>query len=104
MSKSETDTEDKFIALVTAKAEVDLRLSDFEPRSMLVTPEHHVERAKFPAIDYHNHLDAQEPSAVLRVMDECGIERLVNITMRTGHEAVEMIERFHRAGPDRFST
>jgi len=95
---------DKFIALVTAKAEVDLRLSDFEPRSMLVTPEHHTERARFPAIDYHNHLDAQEPSAVLRVMDECNIERIINITMRVGDEALAMIERFHRAAPNRFST
>ncbi len=71
---------------------------------MLVAPEHCIERAKFPVIDYHNHLDAQEPSAVLRVMDECGIERVVNITMRVGDEAVAMIERFHRAAPDRFST
>src|ERR1051325_2866243 len=104
MSKGETDTDDKFIALVTAKAEVDLCLSDFEPRSMLVTAEHRIECAKFPAIDYHNHLDAQEPSAVLRVMDECSIERIVNITMRTGDDPLAMIDRFHRAAPDRFST
>ena len=105
MSNSRPDkTEDKFIALVTARAEVDLRLSDFEPRSMLVTPVHVIERAKFPAIDYHNHVDAQEPSAVLRVMDECGVERLVNITMRTGDEALAMIDRFRSAAPDRFST
>ena len=41
-------------------------------------------RPKFPAIDYHNHLDAQEPRAVLRIMDECNIERVVNITMQAG--------------------
>jgi predicted TIM-barrel fold metal-dependent hydrolase len=105
MSNSRPDkTEDKFMALVTARAEVDLRLSDFEPRSMLVTPVHEIERAKFPAIDYHNHVDAQEPSEVLRVMDECGVERLVNITMRTGDEALVMIDRFRSAAPDRFST
>lgn len=105
MANSRPDsTEDKFIALVTARAEVDLRLSDFEPRSMLVTPVHVIERAKFPAIDFHNHVDAQEPSAVLRVMDECGVERLVNITMRTGDEALAMIDRYRSAAPDRFST
>ncbi|MGC1780941.1 MAG: amidohydrolase family protein [Acidobacteriaceae bacterium] len=94
--------QDKFVAMATAKAEVDLKLSDFAPRSMLVTPVHSVERAAVPAIDYHNHLDAFEPRGVLRVMDACNIERVVNITMRTGKEAVEVIERYG-AFPDRFS-
>jgi predicted TIM-barrel fold metal-dependent hydrolase len=95
---------DKFISMVTAKAEVNLRLSDFHPRSMLVTPAHEVKRAKFPLIDYHNHLDAQDPAAVLRVMDECGIERVVNITMQVGKDARAVIKRFHSAAPDRFAT
>jgi predicted TIM-barrel fold metal-dependent hydrolase len=97
-------TEDKFLAMVTATADVDLCLSDFQPRSMLVTPEHEVARAKFPAIDFHNHLDALDPAAVLRVMDACGVEHIVNITMRVGDEAFDMIDRFHRAAPDRFAT
>lgn len=96
--------EDKFIAMVTAKSEVDLRLSDFHPRSMLVTPVHEPKRAKFPAVDYHNHLDAQDPAAVLKVMDDCGIERIVNITMRVGDEALAIIMRFHSAAPGRFAT
>jgi predicted TIM-barrel fold metal-dependent hydrolase len=96
--------EDKFIAMVTAKAEVNLRLSDFQPRSMLVTPVHDLKRAKFPVIDYHNHLDAQDPAAVLKVMDECGIERTVNITMRVGSEALAVIKRFHSSAPERFAT
>ncbi len=64
---------DAFIEMVTAKASVDLRLGDYHPRSMLVVPEHGVCRPKFPVIDYHNHLDAQHPRSVLRVMDECGV-------------------------------
>jgi predicted TIM-barrel fold metal-dependent hydrolase len=96
--------QDPFVAMVSAKAEVDLRLSDFQPRSMLVSPAHEVQRAKFAAIDYHNHLDAQEPANVLRIMDECGIERVVNITMRTGNDGLKMIGKFHKAAPDRFST
>ena len=95
---------DPFVAMVSAKAEVDLRLSDFQPRSMLVSPVHEVQRPKFPAIDYHNHLDAQDPSNVLRIMDECGLERVVNITMRTGDAALQMIDKFHKAAPDRFAT
>ena len=95
---------DPFVAMVTAKAEVDLRLSDFHPKSMLVAPEHEVRRPKFPVIDYHNHLDAQDPREVLRVMDGCGIEKIVNITMYTGSKALEIIDKYHGVDRDRFAT
>jgi predicted TIM-barrel fold metal-dependent hydrolase len=96
--------QDKFLAMVSAKAEVDLPLSHFQPKSMLVTKEHYVERAKFPVIDYHNHLDSLEPLDVLRVMDACGIEKIVNITMKTGEDALRMIDRFQAADARRFAT
>jgi predicted TIM-barrel fold metal-dependent hydrolase len=98
------EAEDKFIAMVSARAETDLRLADFTPRPSLVVPAHHVPRARYPAIDFHNHLDAQDPERVLRVMDACHVERCVNITMRVGDEAVEVLERFQRAAPERFYT
>lgn len=98
MSDNETD---KFIAMVTARAEVDLRLSDFAPRSMLQTPQNEVLRPRFPAIDFHNHLDAQNPDTMLRVMDECGVERIVNITMQTGDAGLAMIDKFRHT---RFAT
>lgn len=104
MSEGEAGPRDKFVALVSAKARVTLPLSDFRPRSMLKTPEHLIERPKFPAIDYHNHLDSMEPADVLRVMDACGIERVVNITMRTGDDALRMLDKFHAAEPRRFAT
>jgi predicted TIM-barrel fold metal-dependent hydrolase len=96
--------QDPFVAMVTARAEVDLRLSDFHPRSMLATPQHEVRRPKFPAIDYHNHLDAQDPREVLRTMDGCGVERIVNITMYTGDQALGIMDKFHSADRDRFAT
>lgn len=92
------------MAMVSAKAEVDLPLSDFQPKSMIVAEEHHLERARFPVIDYHNHLDSLDPRDVLRVMDACGIEKIVNITMKTGDEALRMIDKFHSADPQRFAT
>ncbi len=97
-------TEDKFIAMVSARAAVDLPISDFAPRSMLAVPTHDVKQAKFPAIDYHNHLDAQAPTEVLRVMDECNVEKCVNITMRVGDEAFEMHHKFKQVAPERFYT
>lgn len=96
--------QDKFVAMVTAKAEVNLPISQFEPVSMLKTPVHNIEKPKFPAIDYHNHLDAQNPAEMLKVMDDCGVEKCVNITMRVGAEAFEMHKKFKTAAPDRFDT
>ena len=97
-------SQDMFQALVTATARVDLNLTDFQPRSMLVTPQHVVERPCVPAIDYHNHLDSLDPLEVLSIMDACGIEQIVNITMQTCDAALEQIKRFHAAAPERFST
>jgi predicted TIM-barrel fold metal-dependent hydrolase len=101
---NQATSSDPFVAMVSARAEVDLKLSDFHPRSMLVSPEHEIRRPKFPVIDYHNHLDAQEPREVLKIMDECGIEQIVNITMHTGQVALDMINKFHSVAPDRFAT
>jgi len=92
------------VAEVTAQAEVDLGLSDFHPKSMLVRPEHEMRRARFPVIDYHNHLDAQNPHDVLRVMDECGIEKIVNITTCTGEKALRVIDKFYSTDSKRFAT
>jgi hypothetical protein len=91
------EIQDKFVAMVNAKVEVDLRLSDFQPVSELRTQEHDLDRPRFPVIDYHNHLDSLEPSDVLRIMDLCGVEKIVNITMRTGDTALGIMDRFHHA-------
>ncbi len=99
-----TSQQDKFVAMVSAKAEVDLRLSDYTPRSALKVDAHVVEQPRFPAIDFHNHLDSLAPRDVLAVMDACGVEKMVNITMQTGRAAFDAINRFRSAAPDRFET
>jgi len=95
---------DLFLTLVTATAEAKIPLGSFKPKSMLVTAEHRIERPRFPVIDYHNHLDSLDPRDVLRIMDECGIEQIVNITMKTGAEALSTMERFRLADAQRFVT
>jgi Tat protein secretion system quality control protein TatD with DNase activity len=100
----ETKAPDKFVEMVSATAEVDLRLSDFHPHSSLVVPEHVVERPRFPVIDYHNHLDSTDPRDVLEIMDACGVEHVVNITMQVGDTALAIMDRFHNAAPGRFSS
>lgn len=94
---------DKFVDMVSATAEVNLRLSDFRPRSSLRAPDSTPLKARFSVIDYHNHLDSMKPEEVLRVMDACGVEHVVNITMKTGQEALEILDRFRGVAPDRFS-
>jgi predicted TIM-barrel fold metal-dependent hydrolase len=97
-------TGDKFVAMVTAATRAELPLGDFAPRPMLKTAVHEVLRPGFPAIDCHNHLDSLDPAAVLAIMDECGIEHLVNITMKVGDRAFQVMRRFADASPERFST
>jgi predicted TIM-barrel fold metal-dependent hydrolase len=95
---------DKFVEIASAAVEVDLPLGAFRPRSSLKTPVHSIEKPRFPVIDYHNHLDSQRPSDLLKVMDACDVEILVNITMQVGQTALEGMDRLHQSAPDRFST
>ncbi|MDQ2832587.1 MAG: amidohydrolase [Acidobacteriota bacterium] len=95
---------DKFVAMVSASVDVELPLGKFHPRSSLKTAVHDVPKPRFPVIDYHNHLDSQDPAELLKVMDACEVEFLVNITMQVGQKALDGMDRLHRAAPDRFST
>jgi predicted TIM-barrel fold metal-dependent hydrolase len=98
------DERDPFVSMMTAASTVTLNLSDFKPRSMLRVAEHQLDRPKFPAIDFHNHIDGMDPADVLRVMDACAIEHLVNITMKPGTDGMESPTRLRQASPERFST
>lgn len=94
---------DKFVALVNATAKIDLPLGDFEPICTLNQRVSFLPKPRFAAIDYHNHVDSMSPESVLRIMDEVGIEHLVNITMHTGETAHLILKRF-RSATDRIST
>lgn len=101
---SDSQHRDKFVDMVTAQAKVTLPLTDFHPQSMLTSVKHEVKFPRFPAIDYHNHLDSLDPADVLRVMDKCGIERIVNITMKTGQEALDIADKFRAVDSYRLLT
>ncbi|KAA2267012.1 amidohydrolase family protein [Solihabitans fulvus] len=103
-------------------------LADYRPRSRLRLPAHEVPRARFPAIDAHNHLgrwlhpdgdwaarelsgsrndmDWAAPSVpeLLRTMDECGVEAVVNLDGGWGAELRANLDRYDRAHPGRFHT
>jgi len=102
-------------------ASAKLELKDFQPRSMLHVPETHVPRARFPVIDIHTHLCwnaksqngvplAEEmsyidpPETLLKVMDACHIQTMINVTGGTGAGLRESVRRYDRKYPGRFIT
>jgi len=99
----------------------DLLLKDYRPRSLLVTEQHMLQRARFPVTDAHNHLgfvtDAfGEPSAhggagcmedverVVATMDQAGVAAVCNLTGRWGDELKRLIDRYEGKYPGRFYT
>ena len=96
-----------------ARPPMRLDITEFQPRSMLHLPVTRVERARFPVIDVHTHLGfsgrggmsfAEEPGALLAVMDRKNVRTMVNVTGGSGKGLVESIARFDRQAPGRFAT
>jgi len=90
-----------------------LDLADYQPRSMLSVPEHHVEKARFPVIDIHTHLSWSKeetnrylasPAELLAVMDRRNLRTMVNLTGGRGAGLREAVEKFDKAHPGRFLT
>jgi predicted TIM-barrel fold metal-dependent hydrolase len=98
----------------TSREISNLRLADFAPRPTLVVEHHEVRRARFPAIDAHNHLGhwlsreggwiAHDVPELLRVLDACNITAIVNLDGMWGDELEANLDRYDRAYPDRFIT
>jgi predicted TIM-barrel fold metal-dependent hydrolase len=79
---------------------------DYRPKSTLVTGEHLVPKAKFPAIDSHNHttITAQNIDQMIKEMDELNIRTVVNLSGGADPNAVKTKVDFIRASKyaDRF--
>ena len=91
------------------EARDDLLLRDFRPRSMLKVPAHAVERAAFPAIDVHNHVnDARDGASLplpelLARMDRLNLARLVILTGAWGDRLQKVLDETVKPHPDRFT-
>jgi predicted TIM-barrel fold metal-dependent hydrolase len=88
-----------------------LKLKQWQPRSMLVTKASNLERPKFPAIDVHNHLGGGKqtltPDRVgkyLAEMDAAGVRTVVNLDGGWDERLKETIAALDQAHPDRFLT
>jgi predicted TIM-barrel fold metal-dependent hydrolase len=89
----------------------DVMLTEYQPRSMVVREYHVPEKAKYPAIDVHNHLgtvggnrEALDPAACIKEMDAAGVAQVVNLDGGWGDNLKATIERFEKAYPGRFLT
>jgi predicted TIM-barrel fold metal-dependent hydrolase len=96
-----------------------LALDDFRPRSMLVVPEHPIERAKFPVVDFHTHPTGRtenragvprgeaitvrnSPSELLPLMAKRNLRTLVDLTGGVGSGLAESVRTFQQPHPDKF--
>ena len=89
----------------------ELKLRDWEPRSMLVTRVTEVARPAFPVIDVHNHLGGGKerltPERVkhyLEEMDAAGVRAAVNLDGGWGQRLKETLAALDEAHPGRFLT
>lgn len=89
----------------------ELKLKDWEPRSMLVTKTTIVEKPMFPVIDSHNHLGggkatltAERVQKYLTEMNESGVKTVVNLDGGWGDRLKETVAALDEAHPGRFLT
>jgi predicted TIM-barrel fold metal-dependent hydrolase len=89
----------------------ELKLRDWQPRSMLVTKTTAVERPRYPAVDVHNHLGGGKerltPAVVSRYlteMTEAGVRTVVNLDGGWGDRLTETLAALDNAHPGRFLT
>lgn len=85
-----------------------LLLENFRPKPMLKVAEHHVERAKFPAIDAHTHFrirlrhSAQQRDAFVKLMDRNNIAICISLDGGLG-DALDEHLKFLSPHADRFA-
>ncbi len=89
----------------------ELKLRDWEPRTMLKTKTTIVEKPQFPVIDIHNHLGSgkehltpQRVEKYLTEMDEAGVRTVVNLDGGWDDRLRETLAALDEAHPGRFLT
>src|SRR5262245_53962867 len=62
-------------------------LTDYQPRSSLITKQTPIDKPKFDVVDIHCHWSLeQNPQALLKSMDELGETRAINLSGGTGDQ------------------
>ena len=77
-------------------------ITEYQPRSTLVVPEHMVPRAKFPVVDFHGHpptLDDPETiQQVIDAMDALNVQVIVQANGTSGDRLTSQIDAVRAAG------
>ena len=84
-----------------------MTIDRYEPKSMLVVPEHPRTKAKFPFIDVHSHQRNKSPEDVDKLvadMDRIGLRVMVNLSGGSGDTLRENIASLSGRHPGRFVT
>jgi predicted TIM-barrel fold metal-dependent hydrolase len=89
----------------------ELKLKDWEPRSMMATKTTLLEKPMFPVVDMHNHLGGGKqtltPERVkryLKEMDDAGVRTVVNLDGGWDDRLKETLQALDEAHPGRFLT
>jgi len=89
----------------------ELKLRDWEPRSMMVTKQTVVETPAFPVIDVHNHLGGgkefltrERVDRYLAEMNAAGVQTVVNLDGGWDSRLKETLQALDEAHPKRFLT
>jgi predicted TIM-barrel fold metal-dependent hydrolase len=81
-------------------------IEEYEPRSLLVVPQHPVKRARHPFIDVHNHQRGGPPEQVdklVKQMDGLNMRIMVNLSGGYGDRLKQTIGALKSRYPDRFA-
>jgi len=80
-------------------------IDEYQPKSTLVTPEHHIERAKYPFVDIHSHHwspTSEHVDQVVKEMNTINLRVMVNLSGGTGEELKKTLAVMKGRYPDRF--
>jgi predicted TIM-barrel fold metal-dependent hydrolase len=80
-------------------------IEEYQPRSTLVTPEHKIDRAKYPFVDIHSHHwnpTADHVDQVVKEMDTINLRVLVNLSGGTGDRLKKTLAVMKGRYPNRF--
>jgi predicted TIM-barrel fold metal-dependent hydrolase len=84
-----------------------MTLEDYEPKSMLVTEEHPVRRAKFPFVDIHGHqnlsMDDASLASLVAQMDQMGLRTMNNLSGGSGASLAAQVRNARAKYPGRFT-
>jgi predicted TIM-barrel fold metal-dependent hydrolase len=93
-----------------AKPRSNLKLADFAPTSMLHAEAHQVPRARFPVVDFHQHVNDKPeekglpypPDKLLPLMDAVNVQTMVILTGPRGQDLERLVATLVKPHPGRF--